>query len=98
MQFMIKAYDGAGMLEKRMEVRPRHLENIAKVNGKILCAGGLLDDDGKMKGSLLIMEFNSRAELEQYLNTEPYITENVWENVEVEQMNVVIVNGMKAGM
>ena len=98
MQFMIKAYDGAGMLEKRMEVRPRHLENISKVNGNILCAGGLLDDDGKMKGSLLIMEFNSRAELDQYLNTEPYMTEKVWENVEVELMNVVIVNGMKAGM
>ena len=26
MQFMIKAYDGEGMLEKRMAVRPRHLE------------------------------------------------------------------------
>ena len=39
MQVMIKAYDGAGMLEKRMAVRPRHLENIAKVKGKVLCAG-----------------------------------------------------------
>ena len=28
MQFIIKAYDGEGMLEKRMEVRPRHLEGI----------------------------------------------------------------------
>lgn len=26
MQFLVKAYDGEGMLEKRMEVRPRHLE------------------------------------------------------------------------
>ena len=97
MQFVIKAYDGAGMLEKRMEVRPRHLENIAKVNGKNICAGGLLNDTGKMKGSLLVMEFESRAELEQYLSAEPYITENVWEKVEVEQMNVVIVNGHKTG-
>ena len=29
MQFLIKAYDGEGMLEKRMAVRPRHLEGIA---------------------------------------------------------------------
>lgn len=28
MQFMIKAYDGEGMLEKRMEVRPLHLEGM----------------------------------------------------------------------
>lgn len=25
MQFIVKAYDGAGKLDKRMEVRPRHL-------------------------------------------------------------------------
>ncbi len=97
MQFVIRAYGGTGMLEKRMEVRPRHLENIAKVNGKIICAGGLLDDAGNMKGSLLVMEFGSRAELERYLASEPYMTEHVWEKVEVEQMNVVIVDGRKAG-
>ena len=95
MQVMIKAYDGAGMLEKRMEVRPRHLENIAKVKGKVLCAGGLLDNEGKMKGSVLIMEFESWHLLDEYLNTEPYIVEKVWKKVEVESMNVVILNGEK---
>ncbi len=97
MQFIIKAYDGAGMLEKRMQVRPRHLENLRKVNGWILCAGGLLDEDGKMKGSVLIMEFESRALLDEYLGSEPYLIEHVWEKVEVEPMNVVILNGEKAG-
>ena len=31
MQFIIKAYDGANMLDKRMEVRPQHLEGMAKL-------------------------------------------------------------------
>ena len=34
MQFIIRAYDGEGMLDKRMEVRPRHLEGIEKGMGK----------------------------------------------------------------
>ncbi len=97
MQFAIRAYDGENMLEKRMEVRPRHLENMAKVNGKVLCAGGLLDENGKMKGSLLIMDFDSRALLDEYLNSELYITEKVWEKVVVEPMNVVILDGKKVG-
>ena len=97
MQFLIKAYDGAGMLEKRMEVRPRHLEGMNKLSEHIICAGGLLDDEGKMKGSALIMEFEDRAALDAYLSSEPYITEHVWEKVEVETMNVVIVNGQKVG-
>lgn len=97
MQYMIKAYDGKNMLERRLAVRPRHLENMAKVPGKVICAGGLLDEEGKMKGSVLIMDFESRELLQQYLDSEPYIKEQVWENVEVEPMNVVIVNGEKAG-
>ena len=97
MQFLIRAYDGAGMLEKRMEVRLRHLENLAKVRGKILCAGGLLDEEGKMKGSVLVMDFESKAFLDEYLDSEPYIAEHVWERVETERMNVVIVNGEKVG-
>ena len=28
MQFLVKAYDGERMLDKRMEVRPRHLEGM----------------------------------------------------------------------
>ena len=95
MQFIVKAYDGEGMLEKRMAVRPRHLEGMKKLGKHVLCAGGLLDDEGKMKGSVLVLEFNSRAELEGYLASEPYVTEKVWETVEVEIMNVVIMNGEK---
>lgn len=46
MQFVITAFDGEGMLEKRMEVRPRHLANMGQVRGKVVCAGGLLDEEG----------------------------------------------------
>ena len=95
MQFLIKAYDGSNMLEKRMEVRPRHLEGMSKLSEHIICAGGLLDDEGKMKGSALIMDFASRSELEAYLAAEPYVLENVWRKIEVEPMNVVIANGNK---
>ena len=89
-QFVIKAYDGEGKLDKRMEVRPRHCEGMEKMKEHILCAGGMLDKDGKMMGSLLIMEFESRDQLDEYLSKEPYVVEHVWERIEVEQMNVVI--------
>ena len=96
MQFLVKAYDGEGMLEKRMGVRPRHLEGMKALGTQIICAGGLLDDEGRMKGSALVMEFESRAALDEYLKNEPYVIEGVWQKVEVETMNVVLVNGEKA--
>ena len=97
MQVIIRAYDGENTLEKRMAVRLRHLENMAKVKGRVICAGGLLDEEGKMKGSALVMEFESKDLLDEYLDSEPYITEHVWEKVIVEPMNVVILNGEKVG-
>ena len=61
MQFVIRAYDGENTLEKRKAVRPQHLENLSNFQGKNLCSGALLDDEGTMKGSILIMEVESRA-------------------------------------
>jgi len=90
MQFMIKALDGKDKLAKRMEVRPRHLEGMEKLGSHIICAGGLLDDEGKMKGSVLILDFPSRTQLDAYLAAEPYVVEQVWEKIEVEPLNVVI--------
>lgn len=95
MQFLVKAYDGEGMLEKRMAVRPRHLEGMKKLGKQIICAGGLLDDEGKMKGSALVMEFENRAALDEYMAKEPYVTEGIWQKIDVEVMNVVLVNGEK---
>ena len=81
MQFVITAYDGEGMLAKRMEVRPLHL----------------VDDEGKLKGSALIMEFQNREELDEYLANEIYVKEHVWDKITVERMNVVYDHGEKVG-
>ena len=97
MQFMITARDGENMLAKRMEVRPRHLENMERIRKNVVCAGGILDEDGKMAGSVLILEFASEEELDEYLASEPYRTEKVWQDVRVEPINVVIRNGEMTG-
>jgi len=69
-QFIVRAYDGEGKLPRRMEARPRHFENMERMKEHVLCAGGMLDGDGKMMGSLLVMEFDNRAQLDHYLATE----------------------------
>lgn len=101
MQFIITAHDGADMLDKRLEVREAHLQNLLettdKLNGKIVCAGGILSDEGKMMGSVLVMDFPGREELDAYLESEPYIKAGVWAKVDVERMNVVFLNGEKVG-
>ena len=36
-----------------------------------------------MIGSTMIVDFESRDELDRYLETEPYVTGKVWENIDV---------------
>ena len=38
------------------------------------------------------MDFPSQEMLDNYLKTEPYITEKVWEHVKVESCNAVILD------
>ena len=55
------------------------------------------DGEGKLKGSVLIMEFNNREELDEYLANEIYVTEHVLERITVERMNVVYAHGERVG-
>ena len=50
-----------------------------------------------MKGSALVIDFESEDALKEYLKSEPYIIEQVWADVEVSRMNVVLLNGEKVG-
>ncbi len=93
MKFVITAYDGEGKLPQRMAVRTRHFEGMERVKEHVLCAGAMLDGEGKMKGSLLVMQFENREELDAYLAQEPYVVEHVWEKIEVERMNVAVFDG-----
>ena len=97
MQFVIMGFDGPNMFEKRMSVRPRHLANIARMQEKaqVLIGGGMLDEEGKLKGSVLVLNVKDRAELDDYLANEPYYTEHVWQEVRIEPYNAVVVNNEK---
>ena len=97
MQFLINAYDGENMLEKRMEVRPKHLKNIDRLGEHVVFAGGRLNDAGKPVGSVMVMKFETRDEFDGYLKTEPYIEAKVWDRVDVEAFNSVILGGKKVG-
>lgn len=101
MQFIIKAYDAKdeGALARRMAARPDHLANIKKVKetGSVVCAGGITNPEGKPIGSFLVMDFASRALLEDYLAREPYIRCKVWEDITVDTCSVVIMNDEMVG-
>lgn len=87
MQYLIIARDGsdAEAPSRRQAARPQHLENAARLQaeGKLLIGGALLDDAGNMIGSAAVAQFEDRAELDAWLKTDPYVTGDVWREIEV---------------
>ena len=85
MQFIVIGRDYKDGLERRLAVREKHitLGNKLKADGKHLFGVVLLDEKGQMKGSVLIVDFPSRKELDEWLEIEPYVTGKVWEKIEI---------------
>jgi uncharacterized protein len=88
MQFLLLAYDGtdAEALQRRLSVRDEHLRRIGglKREGEFLLGGAILDDQGKMIGSMIVYDFPDRQALDEMLKNEPYMTDEVWKKIEIK--------------
>ncbi|MFN3848665.1 MAG: YciI family protein [Spirosomataceae bacterium] len=91
-QYVIIAHDGTdeNALERRMNIRPFHLDGAKKLkeNGNFVVGGAMLDDNGKMIGSVMIVQFETEADLRQWEATEPYIVDGVWVKYEIKPFRV----------
>lgn len=89
MQFIVIAFDGhdANAPSRRQAARAAHLKMVeeATARGEQILGVAILDDDSKMIGSLMVMDFPTRALLDNWLEREPYVTGKVWEKVAVYQ-------------
>jgi len=91
-QYIIYAWDGTDeqALERRMSVRPDHFGGARKLkaNGNFVIGGAMLNDEGKMIGSTMVVQFETKEQLQQWLDTEPYITGKVWEKIDIRPFKV----------
>ena len=88
MQYLLLAHDGtdAEAKERRMKFRNEHLEKISvlKKTGEFLFGGAMLNDDGKMIGSMIVYEYPDRQSLDDMLEEEPYVTGGVWKKIQIQ--------------
>jgi uncharacterized protein YciI len=94
MQFLITAYDGKdeNAQARRSAARPAHIEGAKDLlaGGQVLIGGAILNDADEMIGSSLVVEFENREALDQWLNNDPYVTENVWQDITVQPFRTAV--------
>ena len=80
MIFAILLMDRPGTADLRIQVRPEHRAYLAKLSDRMAFAGPLTSEDGKTTvGSLLAMDFPSRAAVDAWLKDEPFTKAGVYE-------------------
>lgn len=88
MHYVIHAYDytGSDAPARRMAIRPAHLDYARRLKekGHFLLGGALLDPNGNMIGSMLMLDLETEDQLTEYLQTDPYIVEGVWDKIDVK--------------
>ena len=91
-QYLVTAYDYTkeDSLQNRMNTRPHHLDGARalKETGNFVIGGAMLNEDGKMIGSVMILQFETEEELQAWQKSEPYITQGVWETVDIKPFKV----------
>lgn len=97
MYYVIIGTDVQDSLDRRMSARPAHLERITKLQdeGRLLTAGpfpGIDSEDpgtAGFTGSLIVADFDSLADAQQWADADPYMAAGVYETVSVKPFKKV---------
>lgn len=96
MAFMIFCLDKPNHIETRLSNRPAHVEYLIKHEDHLISAGPLLDDNGEtMIGSLLIVDFDNRKTVDEFLAADPYGKAELFQSVIVKPYRNVFPRGAK---
>jgi len=87
MLFVIIGHDGPDGARLRPQVRPAHLDNLRPLveSGKVVLAGPFTDGSG----SLIVIDMDSEAQATAFARSDPYVTQGVFDRVEVKPFRKV---------
>jgi uncharacterized protein len=87
MYFLVLAWDGTdeAAVARRDASRAAHMESITALfqEGRVVLGAGILDDEGVVRGSLVVTDYPNRAAVDGYMEAEPLNTAGVWDKVDV---------------
>ena len=91
-QYLVIAHDGKDdeAIARRASVRPNHLAGAKKLKAQnqFVLGGAILDDSGNMRGSVMIVQFETEEAFKEWYANEPYITQGVWKSIEIKPFRV----------
>lgn len=88
--YVLFCVDKPNSLSVRMAAREAHLAYVRGFGDKLRLGGPMLDDNGDMAGSLIVMEAETRAEAEAFNAQDPYTLAGLWERVDIKVLRATL--------
>ncbi|SFS19574.1 YciI family protein [Yoonia litorea] len=89
MRFALMTKDKPGALQTRLDNREAHLAYIAET-GVVEIAGPVLDDEGQMCGSLIILDVDDLVTAQNWADNDPYAKAGLFSEVTLRAWKKVI--------
>ncbi len=96
MLYVITAIDRPGQPERRQGAREAHLAHLAEKSSMIRSAGPFLTESGDPCGSMLVIEAESLASAQAFMDQDPYGPAGVFESVTIRPWRLTLGAGLEA--
>ncbi|KCV61959.1 MULTISPECIES: YciI family protein [Bordetella] len=94
MPYIIETFDKPGSLDVRQQHRNAHLQFLDQHKHLLLACGAKLDDDGKdLGGGLYVVDVDTRAAAERFIQADPFHLAGLFERVAITRWRKAYVNG-----
>lgn len=88
--FILYCVDRENALEVRLAAREAHLAYIGSRAAEVQIGGPMLDDEGRMAGSMLVIDVADRAAAEAFSAADPYTKAGLWQRVEIRPIKLSV--------
>jgi len=88
--FVLVCIDKPGALELRLATRDAHFAYLSEHPGVVRLGGPFLDAEGRMAGSMLIVELADMAAAEAFAAADPYALAGLFERVDIRAWRATV--------
>lgn len=94
MPYMIQFNDAEDVQERRLELRDAHRAHVGGYGTKVLASGGLLDDEiDRADGGLILLDIDTRAEAEAFVQADPFFLGGIYIDVQIRRWRKAFFDG-----
>jgi uncharacterized protein YciI len=88
--FVLHCLDKPNALAVRMGAREAHLAYVGGKRDIVKLGGPMLDDNGDMAGSLLVLDVPDKAAAEAFSAEDPYTKADLWQRVDIKALRATL--------